>query len=64
MKPHTTKYQFIESQIDGTLKASVEAMREGGKSWRQIARTLSEQSGIDVSDESIRIWFTPEAVAS
>ena len=44
----------------GPLSAFVAVRRNNGRSWRRIAANLHEQTGIDVTSETLRSWF-PEA---
>lgn len=52
--------------LDGKLDEFVESRRADGRSWRLIARDLHEATGLDVTHETLRIWFigADQAVAS
>lgn len=46
---------------DGALTQWVTARRSDGVSWRRIAVELEDETGIDVTHETVRSWF-PELV--
>lgn len=64
----TTKLRLIEAEMGEPLKPLIAAKREERVSWVDLARLVSDQSGVPVSDMSLRNWFaeapSPEAVAS
>lgn len=49
-------YRLIEERLDGTL-AELIAARRPHTSWKDIAAEVTEMSGIEVSWESLRLWF-------
>lgn len=49
-------YQSIESRLNGTLLDFV-AARWPHKGWRKIAADIKSETGIDVSRETLRLWF-------
>lgn len=51
--------------LDGGLDEFVATRRADGRSWRLIARDLHEETGLDVTHETLRTWFVEtERVAS
>lgn len=50
--------------LGGTLAEFVASRRVEGRSWRLIARDLMEATGIDVTHETIRGWFSDETSAA
>lgn len=54
----TRLYGLIEERLDGiTLADFIASRRQRYVSWRRIARELSEQTGVAVSSEAVRLWF-------
>lgn len=49
-------YRLIEKQLDQPL-ADYVAARRPRLSWRDVAAELSAQVGVDVSNETLRLWF-------
>jgi len=49
---------------DGPLSRYVLERRANGRSWRLIARDLYEQTGRDITHETLRAWFPDEVKAS
>jgi hypothetical protein len=49
-------YQLIEAKLDGTL-ADFVAARRATQPWAAIAEELTNLTGQDVSDETLRRWF-------
>ena len=49
-------YRLIEERLDGTL-AELIAARRPHTSWKDIAAEVTETTGIEVSWESLRLWF-------
>lgn len=43
--------------LDGNLDEFVTKRREAGRSWRLIARDLLDETGLDVTHETLRSWF-------
>lgn len=61
----TPTSRLIEMQIVGTLSDYVMTRRAAGKSWRQITLDIRDDTGEDVSFETLRGWFADsEPVAS
>lgn len=50
-------YRLIEKQLGEPLEDYV-ATRRPRLSWRDLAQELSAHVGVDVSHESLRLWFT------
>lgn len=57
-------YQLIEARLGGTLPDLVAARRPPRKSWREVADEIQERTGIQISDETLRIWFAESDVAA
>lgn len=53
----TRLYSLIEERLNGITLADFIAARRPYVSWREIARQLSEQTGVTVSHEALRLWF-------
>jgi hypothetical protein len=53
----TPKQMLLELKYDGDLAHDINAWLAGGQSWRQIARTVSERTGLTVTYESLRSWY-------
>lgn len=60
MSQPTPTYQLIEERLDGTLEEFVRTRRPltPPASWRQIAADIKDATGVTVSHESLRAWFT------
>jgi hypothetical protein len=50
------KYAEIEDKLGQPLGEFITAGRTAGLSWRRLATEVSEQTGIEVSHEALRIW--------
>lgn len=48
---------LIERKLDGGSLADFVAQRRANSSWTAIAKELSEATGYEVSDETVRRWF-------
>ena len=57
----TATYQLVEHLLDDDLDRWVTTRREAGTGWRPLARALSDQTGIQVSHETLRSWFSVAA---
>ena len=53
----TRLYQMIENRLDGTLADYVARNRAASMSWRAMAADLRERTGVEVSNEVLRLWF-------
>lgn len=49
-------YRLVEERLDGTL-ADLVAARRPTTSWRDIASDIATTTGIEVSYETLRLWF-------
>lgn len=59
-------FQLLDTVLaeQGGLHQFLDFRRKQGKGWRVISRDLYLATGVDVSDVSLRKWFTDtEAVA-
>lgn len=54
----TPTAQLVDLKLDGGLPDFVTSRRAQGRSWRLISRDLYEATGIDVTYETLRGWFT------
>lgn len=52
-------YRLIERQLGQNLADYVSARRPA-QSWRAIAAALTERIGVEVSHESLRLWFSED----
>lgn len=58
MQPQRSSlYRLVEKQLHGSLADYITARRPAS-SWRAIAAELTERIGVEVSHESLRLWFT------
>lgn len=59
MEQRTDTYREVERLLKPTpdFPTWVTSQRGLGKSWRAIATTIRDQTGIDLSDETLRVWF-------
>lgn len=65
MTKPSSLYRMIEKRLDGTL-ADFVAARQSTHTWKALAAEITLATDIEVSDETIRRWFSevPEQVAS
>jgi hypothetical protein len=56
----TPTQQLLELKLGRELGDFVTKARDHGDSWRTIARDLHLATGLAVSDESLRQWFSVE----
>jgi hypothetical protein len=56
MTQPTRLYRLIEGRLDGTLAEYV-AARRPGTSWQELADRIHRVTGVEVSDEALRLWF-------
>jgi hypothetical protein len=52
-------YRLIERQLGEELAGYVSARRPA-QSWRAIAGELGDRIGVEVSHESLRLWFAED----
>jgi FMN-dependent NADH-azoreductase len=57
METQTTTQRLADVLLDGKLSEFVSARRAKNRSWRLIARDLYEQTGIDLTYETLRRWY-------
>lgn len=63
----TPTQRLADLLLPTTLSDFVRERREGGRSWRLIARDLHDQTSgqVDVTAETLRNWYSaPERAAS
>lgn len=58
-----TTFQLLEKAIGEPLLDYLQAQREDERSWPYIARKLTERTGVEISDESLRRWYNALADA-
>jgi hypothetical protein len=51
---NTPKQQLVEDRLGRPLPDYLQALREDDRSWRWIARKVSEQTGVEVSHTFLR----------
>lgn len=51
---NTPKRQLVEDRLGQPLAEYLQHMRDDDRSWRWIARKISEQTGIEVSHTLLR----------
>lgn len=59
-----TPLQSLLSEKVGGLDGYVTSRRERGVSWRAIALEIRDDTGIDVTDEALRVWYSAPAEAA
>jgi hypothetical protein len=57
METQTTTQRLADVLLDGKLSEFVFERRAKHRSWRLIARDLYEQTGIDLTYETLRRWY-------
>ncbi|MBP6729238.1 MAG: hypothetical protein KA129_06425 [Microthrixaceae bacterium] len=57
--PMTPTQQLAEIKLGTPIDEWVAARRTSGDSWRTIARDLYTETGLVVSDETLRQWSQP-----
>lgn len=53
----TGLYREIEDKLGSSLEEFVQSRRPA-TSWRLIAREVESATGIALTDETLRVWFT------
>lgn len=56
--PH---YEFLQIRLGRDLSVYIAEARRDKRGWRTIAADLSEVTGVTVSYETLRTWFTDVA---
>lgn len=63
----TAMYDQVEEKLRQPLADYVAERRASGASWRRIALSITESTGIDITGEALRVWFVlrqPQLTAS
>lgn len=55
---------LIESKLGSPLDDLISQRREDRASWRVIAYELRDRTGIDVSDETLRAWYSADKASA
>lgn len=66
VEERTPTFQLADMLLPEGLPSFVAERRAAGRSWRRLARDIYDATDqrIDVSFETLRGWFSDEAVAS
>jgi hypothetical protein len=64
MTERSKLYRLIERGLGSSLVDLVAKRRTYDYSWAAIAREVSDQSGIEVSDETLCRWFRDSEMAT
>ena len=56
--------QLVELKLGSSLEGFVRARRDDGISWRRITLEIRDATGVDVADETLRIWYPDAEKAS
>jgi hypothetical protein len=54
----TATYRLVEDRLGKDLRRHVVALWKRGESWNAIARDLHGRTGVAVTSETIRVWFS------
>jgi hypothetical protein len=57
MVSETNTRRLLNLLLEGQLRPFVKARREQGLPWRIIARDVFDATGVDVTAETLRVWF-------
>lgn len=60
----TAKYELLQLKLGRDLAAYVAEARSKGRDWRTMAADLSVVTGVPVSHETLRAWFTPASTSA
>lgn len=60
----TPLMELADIKLGGELEPFVRSRRTEGRPWRLIAIDLRDATGIDITDETLRVWFPDEAAAA
>lgn len=52
--------QLVEHKLGRNLAKWVAARQKAGIGWRRIAQELHAETGVLISHESLRTWFTQQ----
>ena len=58
MSQRSRKYLEVEAGLGSDLAAYVAQRRGAGLPWRKVADAVTAASGVDVTSEALRQWFT------
>lgn len=53
----STKRQLVEDRLGSDLEAFVLDLRQDGVSWTVISRRIERVVGVQVSGNTLRLWF-------
>ena len=53
----STKRQLVEDRLGSDLEAFVLDLRQDGVSWPVISRRIERVVGVQVSGNTLRLWF-------
>lgn len=59
--PKTPRHVQVETELRRDLEQYVRVRLAEGLSWRAICNDVRRDTGINVSHESLRSWFTEDA---
>ncbi len=48
---------------DADLEEFVRSRRDAGMAWRKVSNELRDETGVDVTHETLRSWFPDEVTA-
>ncbi len=54
----TATYRLVEDRLGKDLRRHVVGLWKRGESWNAIARDLHGRTGVAVTSETIRVWFS------
>lgn len=57
MATETNTYRLLDVLLDGELETFVAERRQGGAPWRIIAREIYDRTGVDVTGQTLWVWF-------
>lgn len=58
MSTQTPTQRLASALLGQDVQDWIAAQRAGGQSWRRVARSLFEATGVDVTHETLRSWAT------
>ena len=61
MATESNTRRLVDVLLDGQLDALVQERRDQGVVWRKIAREIYDRTGVDLSHETIRGWYTEDS---
>lgn len=53
----TPTRRLADTLLDGRLDAYVAERRKAGRAWRLISRDLLDDTGVDVTEFTLRSWY-------